>query len=123
MSFSCLGQNVFREALLEYWNGRCPMTGITEKELLRASHIVAWSECDNDAQRLDVHNGILLSGLWDLAFDCGLVSFADDGEVLASPKLGDATRDALGLDQNGRLTGLTPAHAVNLARHRARYGF
>jgi hypothetical protein len=34
-----------------------------------------------------VHNGLLLSALWDAAFDTGLVSFADDGTVLASPDL------------------------------------
>ncbi len=39
---------------------------------------VPWSEC-SDEQRLDVHNGLLLSALWDAAFDKGLVSFADDG--------------------------------------------
>ena len=44
--------------------GRCPLTGITDPALLRASHIVPWAECD-DAQRLDVHNGLLLSALWD----------------------------------------------------------
>ena len=25
-----IGQNLFRQALLEYWNGRCPLTGITD---------------------------------------------------------------------------------------------
>lgn len=28
-----VGQNLFREALLAYWGGRCPMTGITNPEL------------------------------------------------------------------------------------------
>jgi len=37
---------------------------------LRASNIIPWAGCD-DAQRLDVHNGLLLSGLWDAAFDAG----------------------------------------------------
>ena len=41
----------------DYWGGRCPLTGITDVALLRASHIVAWAECD-DAHRLDVHNGL-----------------------------------------------------------------
>jgi predicted restriction endonuclease len=79
-----IGQDVFRDALMVYWGGHCPMTGITEPALLRASHIVAWADC-SDAQRLDVHNGLLLSALWDAAFDRGLISFADDGTVLVSP--------------------------------------
>src|SRR5262249_33086646 len=71
-----IGQDVFREALMDYWADRCPLTGITEPALLRASHIVPWADC-TDAQRLDVHNGLLLSALWDAAFDRGLISFAD----------------------------------------------
>ena len=92
-----IGQDVFRDALMDYWGGRCPLTGITERGLLRASHIVPWAEC-NDAQRLDVHNGLLLSALWDAAFDRGLVSFADDGTVACSSlQLGEPARKALGI--------------------------
>ena len=35
-----IGQDVFRESLMAYWGGRCPLTGIAEPELLRASHII-----------------------------------------------------------------------------------
>lgn len=35
-----VGQDIFRQALMEYWNGTCPLTGITDPALLRASHIV-----------------------------------------------------------------------------------
>jgi hypothetical protein len=117
-----VGQKMFREALLDYWNGRCPLTGITDPALLRASHIVPWAECESDAQRLDVHNGLLLSALWDAAFDAGLVGFADDGAVLVSRDLGPEATDALGFDGATRLTGLTAAHCVNLKRHRDRNG-
>jgi HNH endonuclease len=75
-----IGQDVFRDALMDYWGGSCPLTGITDPALLRASHIVPWAEC-SDEQRLDIHNGLLLSALWDAAFDQGLVSFADDGTL------------------------------------------
>ena len=34
-----IGQDIFREALIEFWNGRCPLSGIDEPLLLRASHI------------------------------------------------------------------------------------
>jgi len=40
-----IGQDIFRGALMDYWGGRCPLTGITDPTLLRASHIVPWSEC------------------------------------------------------------------------------
>jgi hypothetical protein len=116
-----IGQDVFRAALMDYWGGRCPITGIIDPALLRASHIVPWAECD-DTQRLDVHNGLLLSALWDAAFDTGLVSFTDDGTVLVSPELSPAARTALDLDRAPPLPNLRDAHRTNLAAHRARYG-
>ena len=117
-----IGQDVFRDALMDYWGRRCPLTGITEPALLRASHIVPWSDC-NDAQRLDVHNGLLLSALWDAAFDKGLVSFADDGKLCVSPSLGAVARQTLAVDSVPALPGLRDAHRTNLAVHRKRYGF
>lgn len=118
-----VGQDIFRKALLEYWQGRCPLTGITEPALLRASHIVPWAECKSDAQRLDVHNGLLLSALWDAAFDGGLVSFSDDGTPLFSPLLGDQSRNALKATEVSPLVGLTNSHCKNLAWHRAWFVF
>ena len=107
---------------MDYWGARCPITGIPDPALLRASHIVPWAECD-DAQRLDVHNGLLLSALWDAAFDAGLVSFAYDGTVLASPELSAAARTVLGIEKAPRLPNLRDTHRANLAAHRVRHGF
>lgn len=90
-----IGQDIFRASLMEYWQSRCPLTGITDPALLRASHIIPWKTCETDAERLDVHNGLLLSALWDAAFDKGLVTFDDDGKPEFSPKLSEAARDAL----------------------------
>jgi hypothetical protein len=117
-----IGQDIFRDALLEYWSGRCPMTGITERALLRASHIKPWADC-SDAERLDVHNGLLLSALWDAAFDRGLVSFSDYGAVLSSPRLGEEERKALGLAKALALPGLRDPHRANLTFHRTLHGF
>jgi hypothetical protein len=117
-----IGQDIFRDALMDYWGAACPLTGIKERALLRASHIVPWAEC-NDAQRLDVHNGLLLSALWDAAFDKGLVSFADDGTPLVSKSLSAPARSALRLDRVQPLRGLRDAHRVNLVAHRLRHGF
>lgn len=118
-----VSQDIFRDALLKYWNECCPLTGISEPALLRASHIIPWSRCESDAQRLDVHNGLLLSSLWDSAFDSGLVSFTDEGDVLFSPKLSEPTRELLLAGAATRLTGLTSAHRSNLAFHRRLHGY
>jgi hypothetical protein len=112
-----IGQGIFRDALLAYWNGICPITGITEPGLLRASHIIPWARCESDAERLNVHNGLLLSALWDAAFDGGLVSFGDDGRVLASLELSEAAATALCID-GAKPLPLTRDHRQRLAWHR-----
>lgn len=90
-----VGQDIFRSSLMEYWNGQCPLTGISDTALLRASHIMPWKDCPSDADRLNVHNGFLLSALWDAAFDRGLVSFNDNGEPVFSAILGEVARGHL----------------------------
>ena len=36
-----VGQDIFRNALMDYWQGRCCVTGLSVPSLLRASHIKA----------------------------------------------------------------------------------
>jgi hypothetical protein len=110
-----IGQDIFRAGLIDYWQGGCPLTGITDKALLRASHIVPWKACASDAERLDVHNGLLLSALWDAAFDRGLVTFDDGGIPQFSPSLSEAGRAAL---QWQAPLQLTEKHRKKLAWHR-----
>lgn len=82
-----VGQQLFRDALLSFWQGRCCITGLAVPALLRASHIRPWAVCESDEQRLDVFNGLLLAAHWDAAFDAGLVTFDDDGKLSPSPQL------------------------------------
>ena len=114
-----IGQNRFRAALMEYWNGACPLTGIGNPELLRASHIKPWSDCESDQERLNVHNGLLLSSLWDAAFDSGLVTFDDLGRVVMSPAIDLYAAEALRAEGAPALA-LTDEHRVRLAWHRAK---
>ncbi|MFN7398180.1 MAG: HNH endonuclease, partial [Sandaracinobacter sp.] len=100
------------------WEGKCPLTDIAEPGLLRASHIIAWSACADEADRLDPENGLILSALWDAAFDRGLVSFDAGGEAVAYPKLGAAARDALNLAGVPRLKRLSAGNRARLAVHR-----
>jgi hypothetical protein len=116
-----VGQDIFRKALMDYWNGTCPLTGITDPALLRASHIVPWAECETDSIRLNVYNGILLSSLWDAAFDAGVVSFSSEGIPIISPALSPKAFHALRLDEFTILKGITHAHDVMLTRHRMKH--
>ena len=116
-----VGQGLFRAALIDYW-GACPLTGVSDPALLRASHIVPWAECASDAERLDVFNGLLLCAHWDAAFDAGLVSFADDGGVMVRPDLSSKAEAVLGLPHIPPLH-LEAPHRLQMARHRKRFGF
>lgn len=116
------GQDIFRRALLNYWEGRCAVTAITQPQLLRASHIVPWALCRSDAERLDAENGLLLAAHWDAAFDAGLVSFTDEGWAIWKPTIDPAALDLL-QPHLGRLRLVTPKHREQLAWHRRHFAF
>ena len=115
-----VGQDVFRAGLLEYWEGRCAVTGLAVPELLRASHVKPWAHCETDAERLDVFNGLLLAPQLDAAFDQGFITVADDGAVVLSAALPAEARRLLGLDVPLRIQRLTDAHLGYLSWHRHR---
>jgi hypothetical protein len=87
-----VGQDIFRASLEDYWSGRCPITGITDRALLRASHTKPWADCGTDEERLDVYNGFLLAAHFDAAFDAYLLTFDTDGKLLWSPKLSEPAK-------------------------------
>lgn len=93
-----VGQNLFREGLMDLWEGRCAVTGLAIPELLRASHIKPWADCETDAERLDVYNGFLLAPHLDAAFDRGFITVLDDGMVLVSDQLEASACASLGLN-------------------------
>jgi putative restriction endonuclease len=113
-----VGQGLFRDALLDYWQGRCCVSGLAFPSLLRASHIKPWGKCVTDDERLDVFNGLLLAPHLDALFDGGWISFEDDGTLLTSASLSGAARLQLGLSGAWRLDGLKQEHAGYLAFHR-----
>lgn len=113
-----VGQETFREALLDYWGGACAVTGIDLPDILRASHAKPWADCATDAERLDVFNGFLLRADLDALFDRGLVTFDRTGRLTPSPRLSPRHRSALGLDRSLALRWLAPEHEVYLSWHR-----
>ena len=71
--------------LLEYH--RCYITGIPIPEVLRASHIIPWSE--DEANRMNPANGLCLSATYEAAFDRFLISFDEDYRMIPNPALAD----------------------------------
>jgi predicted restriction endonuclease len=111
------GQELFRQGLFDYWGGRCALTGLDVPELLRASHAKPWKDA-SDAERLDVHNGLLLAAHLDAAFDQGFIAFDVTGGIEISPALPASAAAILGLSPALRLARLSAAHAPYLAWHR-----
>lgn len=119
-----LGQGKFREDLLIEFDSTCPVTGLAIPELLRASHIKAWAQADND-ERLDRNNGLLLAAGVDAAFDRGYIAFSDAGELMVSHKLSPSHRTALGIPIGAyalERAFMTPQRRQHLGFHRERCG-
>jgi len=115
-----VGQDTYRKAMLEYWGGACAVTGVAMPEILRASHALPWSECETDAQRLDVFNGLLLTANFDALFDQFLISFDTNGQILVSDLITDKDRKFLDLNTGLSLRWITEQHEYYLAAHRIR---
>ena len=115
-----VGQDIFRRGLVEYWDGRCAITGLDVPDLLRASHIKPWADCNTDAERLDVFNGLLLAPHLDAVFDSGFITVAEDGTVLISDALPSSARSTLRLDRLLNVHGLHHAHERYMSWHRSK---
>lgn len=111
-----IGQGDYRDALLAYWGG-CAVTDCTIPALLRASHIKPWRAA-SAAERLDPYNGLLLTPNLDLAFDQGLISFDDNGQILLGSNLDPDSARALNLHSHLRLRQIEARHQGYLAWHR-----
>lgn len=113
-----IGQDVFRQALLDYWGGACALTGLDLPDVLRASHAKPWASCASDDERLDAFNGLLLAAHYDALFDRGLITFDDLGELVISRRVQGAHQAQLHLVEGLRLRWLAPEHVPYLRWHR-----
>jgi putative restriction endonuclease len=112
-----VGQSLFREMMLEYWEGRCAVTGLDVPELLRASHAKPWA-ASSDAERLDVYNGFLLAVHLDALFDGGWMTFDEEGRAVFSPALSEGAVKLLLRHGRVQLSRVTGGHEPYLAYHR-----
>nr|WP_246814783.1 HNH endonuclease [Ferrimonas balearica] len=115
-----VGQPYFRAEVIEVCHGRCVVTGIPERavppSILRASHIKPWSKSD-DVEKLDGHNGLLLAPHIDTLFDSGLVTFSEEGQLLASAELDPTVFSSWGVDPD-KLYTLTEKQREYMKYHR-----
>lgn len=83
-----VNQQFFREAVLASYNTACCITGLSNKELLIASHIKPWKD-SNSCEKIDPKNGICINALHDKAFDRGFLTISNKYKVIVSNEIKD----------------------------------
>ncbi|WP_211342271.1 HNH endonuclease [Litorilituus sediminis] len=106
---SRIGQGKFRLNTIKEWGlgERCALTGVDIKEMLIASHIKPWAECENDSERLDGANGIMLCAHIDKLFDRHLITVRkvrSDFVIEVAPTLDTAVLKMLGIEPRTELS-------------------
>ncbi len=91
-----LGQEKFRRNLLNEISF-CPITGITDRRILTASHIKPWRVSNNN-ERLDKNNGFIFSPTIDKLFDIGLITFENNKTLLISKALDKTNIISIGIE-------------------------
>lgn len=97
-----VNHHLFADAVRIHWENRCAVHDHSMNGLLVASHILPWKP-STAQQKTDPHNGLLLSASLDALFDKYLISFDNNGLILISRKLDNATIEAFGLHRDMRL--------------------
>lgn len=110
------GQGTYRKSLIELWN-KCSVTECEQVELLKASHIKPWRDASNE-ERLDPHNGLLLTPNLDTLFDTGLISFDVHGKILISKSIDSSTLTALCIEPSLKIRSVHKETAKYLEYHR-----
>lgn len=111
-------QELFRRRLIGV-EKQCRLTRVMDLRFLRASHIKPWSACNSGDERVDGHNGLLLTPHADLLFDRGWITFEKDGRLIVSDQLPSDVRAGLRLDlKPGRKCGeFSPEQQAYLGYH------
>jgi len=117
---SRVGQGAYRKRIIHRWQYKCAVTGFNKLDVLIASHIVPWSESDNN-ERLDVSNGLLLSPTYDALFDRHLVSFENSGKIILSDKIQQSAYKKIGVTGQEKITNFSSENYSYLERHRKRF--
>jgi hypothetical protein len=112
------GQGIFKSNVETIENG-CRVTGVKQREHLRASHIKPW-RIASDKERLDGHNGLLLAPHIDHLFDRGFISFSDSGELLLSKYLEEDILEAWGIKKDLNVGTFSQQAGEYLQYHRAK---
>ena len=114
---SRIGQGAYRKRIIHRWEYQCAVTGFNKIDVLIASHILPWSQANNE-ERLDVHNGILLSPTYDALFDKHFISFDTKGKIILSDKIETAAFEKVGVTGTESIKKFSDYNQFYLEKHR-----
>ena len=117
---SRVGQGAYRKRIIHRWEYKCAVTGFEKLDVLIASHILPWASSDNN-QRLDVHNGILLSPTYDALFDRHLISFENNGKIILSDSIEAQAFKKIGVTGQEKIINLSTYNFDYLEKHRIQF--
>lgn len=96
-------QQAFRDKLIEKHGQKCLLCGITNSEMLIASHIKDAAKCDI-YEKADFNNGLLLCANHDKLFDRFLISFNFyDGKIKISKSITEIEKEICMLEEDNVL--------------------
>lgn len=110
------GQGPFRTAV-ESIEPCCRLTKVASKNYLIASHIKPW-RVSTDTERLDGHNGLLLSPHVDKLFDKGYISFSNAGEILVAHQTVKEVMDRWSLNYSMNVGAFQRQQKIYMDYHR-----
>ena len=117
---SRVGQGAYRKRIIHRWEYKCAVTRFDQLDVLIASHIVPWSQ-SNDNERLDIDNGLLLSPTYDALFDKHFISFENNGKIILSDAIELNAYEKIGVNGKEKINNLSPYNLKYLDRHRAEF--
>ena len=110
------GQGIFRTNVRLIEN-HCRLTGVDNIKHLRASHIKPW-KASSDNEKIDGHNGLLLSPHVDHLFDRGFITFENSGDLLISKELSAKVLTQWSLNSIGNVGKFNAKQSEYLDFHR-----
>jgi putative restriction endonuclease len=110
------GQGIFRFNVERVEKG-CRVTGVVDRRFVIASHIKPWRSSTNK-EKLDGHNGLLLSPHVDRLFDRGWISFTDHGTLLCAHTIIEKLLPAWGLEGAKNVGAFSARQRAYLHYHR-----
>lgn len=116
----------FRDAVLSWYDHRCPVSGVDHEGLLDVAHVRSWS--DHPEIRTDPGNVLVLDKTHHAAFDRGLFTIDDSYRLQVAPDFtteSDILRESLvdGDGQQIRFPGSRRPASEYLRRHNESLGW